>query len=102
MCERDRSRRGFEVAITHLATENVSFSELYCSHNLVIGYVVDGDGPVYTFEEFITGVYLPFCRRSSKESTNCSMRSGARNYRTSSSGRRWTFPPAPWPIFVGS
>ena len=25
--------------------------------------------PVYTFEQFITGVYLPFCRRSWKEST---------------------------------
>ena len=25
--------------------------------------------PVYTFEQFISGVYLPFCRRSWKEST---------------------------------
>jgi hypothetical protein len=25
--------------------------------------------PVYTFEQFINGVYLPFCRRSWKEST---------------------------------
>ena len=64
--------------------------------------------PVYTFEQFINGVYLPFCRRSWKESTagtseqivkiasasrssgsNCSMRSGAKNCRTSSTGRRW-------------
>src|SRR5260370_28252891 len=25
--------------------------------------------PVYTFEQFVDGVYLPFCRRSWKEST---------------------------------
>src|SRR5215831_1338638 len=29
----------------------------------------NGPRPVYTFEQFVTGVYLPFCRRSWKEST---------------------------------
>jgi len=28
-----------------------------------------GSKPVYTFEQFVEGVYLPFCRRSWKEST---------------------------------
>jgi integrase len=31
--------------------------------------VTQGARPVYTFEQFINGVYLPFCRRSWKEST---------------------------------
>jgi hypothetical protein len=28
-----------------------------------------GTKPVFTFEQFVNGVYLPFCRRSWKEST---------------------------------
>ena len=28
-----------------------------------------GPKQVYTFEQFVDGVYLPFCRRSWKEST---------------------------------
>lgn len=31
--------------------------------------VTQGSKPVYTFEQFVDGVYLPFCRRSWKEST---------------------------------
>ena len=31
--------------------------------------VAQGPKPVYTFEQFVDGVYLPFCRRSWKEST---------------------------------
>src|SRR5580658_6571987 len=31
--------------------------------------MVRGPRPLYTFDEFVSGVYLPFCRRSWKEST---------------------------------
>jgi hypothetical protein len=63
--------------------------------------------PVYTFGQYIERVYLPFCRRSWKESTDgtseqivrthlveafgglCSVPSGARRCKTSWTGRRW-------------
>ena len=38
-----------------------------CSRSTAVPH--RGPSPVYTFEQFVKDVYLPFCRRSWKEST---------------------------------
>ena len=76
--------------------------------------------PIYTFERFTKEVYLPFCRRSWKESTagtseqivkthllsafgpSLPPQSGERRCRISSTGTRWSCLPARWPTCDGS